>query len=80
MAAIRFAIDDILDKVLQFVAILRDDSQPDFPGVGFEGVLALQAFRVGMNVMAVKESHDLHTAGTQRLNWINGAWGATYMQ
>ena len=63
IAAILFPVNYILNKPLHFIAFLVNHTQIDLPRVGLQSLLAFEAFSIGMDIMPVKEAHDIQTAG-----------------
>jgi len=59
--SIRFPVNNVLDKLIQLVAFLEDYLEIDLPGIGLQGFLPFETFRVGMNIVTVEKTNNLQS-------------------
>jgi len=80
IAAVFLPVNDVLDKCFQVVAFLVDHLQINLMRVGLQRLLAFETFGIGMNVMAIKKTHYIHSARPETFYRIDGTGCTTYVQ
>ena len=79
-APVALSKSDAADKALHVIILLVNDAQIFICGKALQGFLPAQAFRIWMDVMAIKKSHDIESIRFQYPERIDGAWCAAEMK
>jgi len=79
-AAIRLPMHNILDEPFQIVPFLYDNLEPNLVCIRLKSMLPFEAFRVRVDIVAIKEAHDLKIFVSKHLGRVNGTWTAASVQ